>query len=148
QCWAHQSCALWSNFVCPAEDQSLLNVDKAIHSGSTEHCAYCKRLGASIKCCEEGCDRSYHYPCAGAAGTFQDFRRRSVLCPEHIELAVSKFEEEANCILCDSPGDLLDQLFCTSCGLHYHGMCLDISVTPLKRAGWQCPECKVCSTCK
>ncbi|XP_059358418.1 histone-lysine N-methyltransferase 2C-like isoform X3 [Carassius carassius] len=148
QCWAHQSCALWSNFVCPAEDQSLLNVDKAIHSGSTEHCAYCKRLGASIKCCEEGCDRSYHYPCAGAAGTFQDFRRRSVLCTEHIELAVSKFEEEANCILCDSPGDLLDQLFCTSCGLHYHGMCLDISVTPLKRAGWQCPECKVCQTCK
>ncbi|XP_016139199.1 histone-lysine N-methyltransferase 2C [Sinocyclocheilus grahami] len=148
QCWAHQSCALWSNFVCQAEDQSLLNVDKAIHSGSTEHCAYCKRLGASIKCCEEGCDRSYHYPCAGAAGTFQDFRRRSVLCTEHIELAVSKFEEEANCILCDSPGDLLDQLFCTSCGLHYHGMCLDISVTPLKRTGWQCPECKVCQTCK
>ncbi|RXN27847.1 histone-lysine N-methyltransferase 2C-like protein [Labeo rohita] len=148
QCWAHQSCALWSNFVCQAEDQSLLNVDKAIHSGSTEHCAYCKRLGASIKCCEEGCDRSYHYPCAGAAGTFQDFRRRSVLCTEHIELAVSKYEEEANCILCDSPGDLLDQLFCTSCGLHYHGMCLDISVTPLKRAGWQCPECKVCQTCK
>ncbi|XP_077069572.1 histone-lysine N-methyltransferase 2C isoform X1 [Siphateles boraxobius] len=148
QCWAHQSCALWSNFVCQAEDQSLLNVDKAIHSGSTEHCAYCKRLGASIKCCEEGCDRSYHYPCAGAAGTFQDFRRRSVLCTEHIELAVSKYEEESNCILCDSPGDLLDQFFCTSCGLHYHGMCLDISVTPLKRAGWQCPECKVCQTCK
>uniref|UniRef100_A0A673LKA7 Uncharacterized protein n=1 Tax=Sinocyclocheilus rhinocerous TaxID=307959 RepID=A0A673LKA7_9TELE len=144
QCWAHQSCALWSNVVCQAEDQSLLNVDKAIHSGSTEHCAYCKRLGASIKCCEEGCDRSYHYPCAGAAGTFQDFRRRSVLCTEHIELAV----KEANCILCDSPGDLLDQLFCTSCGLRYHGMCLDISVTPLKRAGWQCPECKVCQTCK
>ncbi|XP_016320042.1 histone-lysine N-methyltransferase 2C [Sinocyclocheilus anshuiensis] len=148
QCWAHQSCALWSNVVRQAEDQSLLNVDKAIHSGSTEHCAYCKRLGASIKCCEEGCDRSYHYPCAGAAGTVQDFRRRSVLCTEHIELAVSKYEEEANCILCDSPGDLLDQLFCTSCGLRYHGMCLDISVTPLKRAGWQCPECKVCQTCK
>ncbi|XP_057189086.1 histone-lysine N-methyltransferase 2C isoform X3 [Triplophysa rosa] len=148
QCWAHQSCVLWSNFVCQAEDQSLLNVDKAIHSGSTEHCAYCKRLGASIKCCEEGCDRSYHYPCAGATGTFQDFRRRSVLCTEHIQLAVSKYEEEANCVLCDSPGDLLDQLFCTSCGLHYHGMCLDISVTPLKRAGWQCPECKVCQTCK
>lgn len=148
QCWAHQSCALWSNFVCQAEDQSLLYVDKAIHSGSTEHCAYCKRLGASIKCCEEGCDRSYHYPCVGAAGTFQDFRRRSVLCTEHIELAISKYEEEANCILCDSPGDLLDQFFCTSCGLHYHGMCLDISVTPLKRAGWQCPECKVCQTCK
>nr|XP_020033146.1 histone-lysine N-methyltransferase 2C-like isoform X2 [Castor canadensis] len=27
-------------------------------------------------------------------------------------------------------------------------MCLDIAVTPLKRAGWQCPECKVCQNCK
>ncbi|XP_049337977.1 histone-lysine N-methyltransferase 2C isoform X4 [Astyanax mexicanus] len=148
QCWAHQQCALWSEGVCQAEDQSLLNVDRAIHSGSTEHCAYCKRLGASIKCCEEGCGRSYHYPCAGGAGTFQDFRKLSVLCTEHVHLALSKSAEEANCVLCDRAGDLLDQLFCTSCGLHYHGLCLDISVSPLIRAGWQCPECKVCQTCK
>ncbi|ETE66201.1 Histone-lysine N-methyltransferase MLL3, partial [Ophiophagus hannah] len=56
--------------------------------------------------------------------------------------------EEANCAVCDSPGDLLDQLFCTTCGQHYHGMCLDIQVTPIKRAGWQCPDCKVCQNCK
>ncbi|GAA6080685.1 histone-lysine N-methyltransferase 2C isoform X1, partial [Tachysurus ichikawai] len=36
QCWAHQQCALWSEGVCQAEDQSLLYVDRAIHSGSTE----------------------------------------------------------------------------------------------------------------
>uniref|UniRef100_A0A3B3Y8S0 MLL3 n=1 Tax=Poecilia mexicana TaxID=48701 RepID=A0A3B3Y8S0_9TELE len=146
QCWAHQSCALWSDGVCEGEGQSLLNVDRAIDSGSTKHCAYCKRLGASIKCCAEGCAQLYHYPCAGAAGTFQDIRSLSLHCPEHIELAIHKYD--VNCVLCDSPGDLLDQLFCTSCGLHYHGMCLDIAVTPLKRAGWQCPECKVCQTCK
>ncbi|XP_035994099.1 histone-lysine N-methyltransferase 2C isoform X7 [Fundulus heteroclitus] len=148
QCWAHQSCALWSDGVCEGEGQSLLNVDRAIDSGSTKHCAYCKRLGASIKCCAEGCAQLYHYPCAGAAGTFQDIRSLSLLCPEHIELATHKFADDVNCVLCDSPGDLLDQLFCTGCGLHYHGMCLDIAVTPLKRAGWQCPECKVCQTCK
>ncbi|XP_048118756.1 histone-lysine N-methyltransferase 2C isoform X1 [Alosa alosa] len=148
RCWAHQRCAVWSQDVCQGEDQSLLNVDQAIHSGSTQCCAYCKRLGASIKCCEEGCDRMYHYPCAGAAGTFQDFKRLLLFCPDHIELAIDRSLEEANCVLCDSPGDLQDQLFCTSCGLHYHGMCLDIAVTPLKRAGWQCPECKVCQTCK
>ncbi|XP_062849822.1 histone-lysine N-methyltransferase 2C isoform X2 [Trichomycterus rosablanca] len=146
QFWAHQKCALWSDGVSQAEDQSLLYVDRAIHSGSTEHCAYCKRLGASIKCCEEGCGRSYHYPCAGGAGTFQNFRKLSVLCTEHLHLATGT--AEVTCVLCESAGDLLDQLFCTSCGLHYHGMCLDISVTPLKRVGWQCPECKVCQTCK
>ncbi|XP_053186101.1 histone-lysine N-methyltransferase 2C isoform X3 [Scomber japonicus] len=148
QCWAHKSCALWSEGVCEGEGQSLLNVDRAIDSGSTKHCAYCKRLGASIKCCAEGCAQLYHYPCAGAAGTFQDIRSLSLLCPEHNELAINKFVDEVNCVLCDSPGDLLDQLFCTSCGLHYHGMCLDMAVTPLRRAGWQCPECKICLTCK
>ncbi|XP_033960540.1 histone-lysine N-methyltransferase 2C isoform X2 [Pseudochaenichthys georgianus] len=148
QCWAHQSCALWSEGVCEGEGQSLLNVDRAIDSGSTKHCAYCKRLGASVKCCAEGCAQLYHFPCAGAAGTFQDIRSLSLLCPEHIELAIHKFVDDVNCALCDSPGDLLDQLFCTSCGQHYHGMCLDMAVTPLRKAGWQCPECKICQTCK
>ncbi|XP_072297616.1 histone-lysine N-methyltransferase 2C isoform X2 [Eucyclogobius newberryi] len=148
QCWAHHSCALWSEGVCGSEGQSLLNVDRAIDSGSTKHCAYCKRLGASIKCCAEGCAQLYHYPCAGAAGTFQDIRSLSLLCPEHFDLVVEKFIDDVNCVLCDNPGDLRDQLFCTSCGLHYHGMCLDMVVTPLRRAGWQCPECKVCQTCK
>lgn len=36
QCWAHQSCALWSEGVCRGEGQSLLNVDRAIYSGSTK----------------------------------------------------------------------------------------------------------------
>ncbi|KAL4630959.1 histone-lysine N-methyltransferase 2C [Arapaima gigas] len=148
QCCAHQRCAVWSQGVCRGEGSSLLNVDKAIDSGSTESCAYCKRLGASIKCCEEECSRLYHYPCAAAAGTFQDFRSLTLLCPEHIQLAIDRSKDEANCAVCDSPGDLLDQLFCTTCGQHYHGTCLDISATPLKRAGWQCPECKVCQTCK
>lgn len=169
-CWGqrHFSLVLWCLFL--------------------QHCAYCKRLGASIKCCAEGCAQLYHYPCAGAAGTFQDIRSLSLLCPEHIELAIHKCKlgaqikqwscvienwintmlpsmrfsfisptlfislstvvDDVNCALCDSPGDLQDQLFCTSCGQHYHGMCLDMAVTPLRRAGWQCPECKICQTCK
>lgn len=57
---------------------------------SLQHCAYCKRLGASVKCCAEGCAQLYHFPCAGAAGTFQDIRSLSLLCPEHIELAIHK----------------------------------------------------------
>ncbi|KAJ8012094.1 hypothetical protein DPEC_G00065110 [Dallia pectoralis] len=148
RCWAHHRCALWSQGVCLGQGQSLLNVDRAIDSGSTEHCAYCKRLGASIKCCAEGCSRLYHYPCAGAAGTFQDIRSLSLLCPDHTDLALQRFPDDTICALCDSPGELHDQLFCTSCGQHYHGACLDMAVTPLRRAGWQCPECKVCQTCK
>uniref|UniRef100_A0A8C2FJX8 Histone-lysine N-methyltransferase 2C n=1 Tax=Cyprinus carpio TaxID=7962 RepID=A0A8C2FJX8_CYPCA len=148
QCCAHLRCAAWSDGVCRGEGQSLLYVDKAIDSGSTECCAYCKRLGASIKCCEESCGRSFHYPCAAAARTFQDIKAYTLLCPDHIQQALVRSKDEVNCLLCDSSGDLLDQLFCCTCGQHYHGACLDITVTPLKRAGWQCPECKVCLTCK
>ncbi|CDQ59356.1 unnamed protein product [Oncorhynchus mykiss] len=149
QCCAHLHCAAWSEGVCRGEAQdSLLYVDKAIDSGSTECCAYCKRLGASIKCCEDGCCRSYHFPCAAAAGTFQDLRRHTLLCPDHLQLASQRFKEEVKCLLCGSAGDLQDLLFCSLCGQHYHGACLDVSVTPLKRAGWQCPECKVCLTCR
>ncbi|XP_006873731.1 PREDICTED: histone-lysine N-methyltransferase 2C [Chrysochloris asiatica] len=147
-CWAHHRCVEWSLGVCQMEEQLLVNVDKAVVSGSTERCAFCKHLGATIKCCEEKCTQMYHYPCAAGAGTFQDFSHFFLLCPEHIDQAPERSKEDANCAVCDSPGDLLDQFFCTTCGQHYHGMCLDITATPLKRAGWQCPECKVCQNCK
>ncbi|XP_070473033.1 histone-lysine N-methyltransferase 2C isoform X9 [Equus przewalskii] len=147
-CWAHHRCVEWSLGVCQMEESLLVNVDKAVVSGSTERCAFCKHLGATIKCCEEKCTQTYHYPCAAGAGTFQDFSHFFLLCPEHIDQAPERSKEDANCAVCDSPGDLLDQFFCTTCGQHYHGMCLDIAVTPLKRAGWQCPECKVCQNCK
>ncbi|XP_018408622.1 PREDICTED: histone-lysine N-methyltransferase 2C [Nanorana parkeri] len=147
-CWAHHRCAEWSPGVHQTADRELVNVDKAVVSGSTEPCAYCKHLGATIKCCEETCSQMYHYPCAAGSGAFQDLTCFSLLCPEHIDQALERFKNEANCALCDSSGDLLDQLFCTTCGQHYHGMCLDIVVTPLKRAGWQCPDCKICQNCK
>uniref|UniRef100_A0A8C6QNC5 Histone-lysine N-methyltransferase 2C n=1 Tax=Nannospalax galili TaxID=1026970 RepID=A0A8C6QNC5_NANGA len=147
-CWAHHRCVEWSLGVCQLEEPLLVNVDKAVVSGSTERCAFCKHLGATIKCCEEKCSQMYHYPCAAGAGAFQDFSHFFLLCPEHIDQAPERSKEDANCAVCDSPGDLLDQFFCTTCGQHYHGMCLDIAVTPLKRAGWQCPECKVCQNCK
>ncbi|XP_028345344.1 histone-lysine N-methyltransferase 2C isoform X9 [Physeter macrocephalus] len=147
-CWAHHRCVEWSLRVCQMEEPLLVNVDRAVVSGSTERCAFCKHLGATIKCCEEKCTQMYHYPCAAGAGTFQDFSHFFLLCPEHIDQAPERSKEDANCAVCDSPGDLLDQFFCTTCGQHYHGMCLDIAVTPLKRAGWQCPECKVCQNCK
>lgn len=50
--------------------------------------------------------------------------------------------------MCDSAGELTDLLFCTGCGQHYHAACLEIGATPIQRAGWQCPECKVCQTCR
>ncbi|XP_075055734.1 histone-lysine N-methyltransferase 2D isoform X2 [Mixophyes fleayi] len=145
-CWVHYWCASWSYGVHNVEGTGLVNVDIAVFSGISQKCEYCNRMGATIQCHSTGCLRRYHFPCAAASGSFQSMKTLKLLCTEHVAEAVAM--DDSRCVLCDKPGDLTDLLFCTSCGLHYHGSCLEISVTPLKRSGWQCPECKVCQTCR
>ncbi|XP_028309867.1 histone-lysine N-methyltransferase 2D isoform X2 [Gouania willdenowi] len=146
--WVHHWCAVWSEGVKKTEGEELENVDKAVISGTTRLCDYCKRLGATIQCHVEGCSRFYHFPCSAASGSFQSMKQLVLLCPEHIDKAEDLAGEEAWCAVCDSTGELSDLLFCTGCGLHYHAACLEIGATPIQRAGWQCPECKVCQTCR
>ncbi|NXN50587.1 KMT2D methyltransferase, partial [Rynchops niger] len=111
-----------------------------------QKCEHCRRMGATIPCRAAGCPHLYHFPCAAASGCFQSVKTLRLLCPEHVAEAMQM--EDARCSVCDGPGDLRDLVFCTSCGQHYHGACLDITLTPCKRSGWQCPECKVCQTCR
>ncbi|KAM3617670.1 uncharacterized protein V6R79_009414 [Siganus canaliculatus] len=146
-CWVHHWCAVWSEGVKRMEQEKLENVDKAVISGTQRLCEYCKRLGATIRCHAEGCSRFYHFPCSAASGSFQSMKQLFLLCPEHIDKA-EEMGEEAWCAVCDSVGELTDLLFCTGCGLHHHAACLEIGATPIQRAGWQCPDCKVCQTCR
>ncbi|XP_078661528.1 histone-lysine N-methyltransferase 2C-like [Branchiostoma floridae x Branchiostoma belcheri] len=147
--WAHHCCAAWSEGVCLDDNGILINVDKAVFSGITQKCSYCKRFGATILCRNAKCNKLFHYPCAAGAGAFQDIKTMSLLCPDHLEEAET-IGENACCVICDLPGDISDQLFCTSCGQHYHCTCLDppVEINPVVRAGWQCPECKICQTCR
>ncbi|XP_070535365.1 histone-lysine N-methyltransferase 2C-like [Ptychodera flava] len=147
---AHHCCAAWSEGVCQNENMQLINVDKAVLSGISQVCSYCKKHGATIVCRMVKCNKMYHYPCAASSGAFQEIKDMSLFCPDHLDQAEAIAEEEANCVVCDSPGDMMEQLFCTSCGQHYHGSCLDpaVDVNPVVRAGWQCPECKICQTCR
>lgn len=71
-------------------------------------------------------------------------------CFFYVVLFVFVARDESHCVVCQEPGDILKQLFCTSCGQHYHGDCLDpeIECNTVIRAGWQCPDCKVCQGCR
>ncbi|XP_068593242.1 histone-lysine N-methyltransferase 2C-like isoform X2 [Cebidichthys violaceus] len=144
QCCAHLQCAAWSEGVCRGEGQSLLYVDKAIDSGSTQVCAFCRRLGASLRCQETSCGRSFHFPCAAAAGVQRDWTHRHTLCKRHTHSVTSQ------CVLCSSGDDISGLLMCCCCGNCYHGSCLDppLATSPLCRAGWQCPQCRVCQSCR
>ncbi|ESO04749.1 hypothetical protein HELRODRAFT_78708 [Helobdella robusta] len=147
---AHQSCALWSAGVVAKDDGNHLNVDVAVFNGLMQKCAYCNKYGATIVCLSTNCLHKYHYPCASGGGCFQNIKNMSLLCPDHCKQAVKLANQEACCVVCDVMGSMSDQLFCTSCGQHYHGNCLDptVEVSPVVRAGWQCPECKICQTCR
>ncbi|XP_059727919.1 histone-lysine N-methyltransferase 2D isoform X1 [Haemorhous mexicanus] len=142
-CWVHHWCAAWAAGAGPEE----AGVARAVFSGISQKCERCGRAGATIPCrAAAGCSRLYHFPCAAASGCFQSMKTLRLLCPEHVAEAVDT--EDARCSVCNGPGDLRDLVFCTSCGQHFHGACLDISLTPRKRSGWQCPQCKVCQTCR
>ncbi|XP_031616289.2 histone-lysine N-methyltransferase 2C isoform X5 [Oreochromis aureus] len=143
QCCAHLQCATWSEGVCRGEGQSLLYVDKAIDSGSTQVCVFCRRLGASLRCQETDCGRCYHFPCAAAAGAHLDWNQRRTLCTRHAG-------SSPPCALCSGGGELGSLLMCCCCGNRYHGSCVDPSVapSPFCRAGWQCPRCRVCQSCR
>ncbi|XP_052804919.1 histone-lysine N-methyltransferase 2D-like isoform X3 [Mya arenaria] len=147
--WAHQCCAAWSTGVVPSGEDSLTEVDSAVLTGLTQKCSYCLRFGATIRCRQPHCSKMYHYPCASGGGCFQDMKTLSLLCQEHCDEAHA-LGEEAVCVVCNLAGDLASQLFCTSCGHHYHGSCLHpaVEVNPTVRAGWQCPDCKICQMCR
>ncbi len=149
-CWAHHCCAAWSEGVRQNDDSVFLNVDKAVCLGSQQKCYQCRKLGATIRCqSSQKCSRIYHYACAVISGTFLDIKTLQMLCVMHSSQAITMSKNEASCMNCEKSGIISDLLFCTSCGHHYHGLCLDppVAVDASVRAGWQCPECKICQTC-
>ncbi|GAB1600281.1 hypothetical protein Ahia01_000305800, partial [Argonauta hians] len=148
--WGHQSCACWSEGVTVRDDDSLQFVDRAVFAGLTQKCSYCNRYGATITCGIPRCTKKYHYPCAASSGCFQDIKGPSLLCPDHIDQAETIAGQQVLCITCGKWSGNCSLLFCTTCGDHYHGHCLQptVAVQPAVRAGWQCPKCKLCLTCK
>ncbi|KAL5009713.1 hypothetical protein ScPMuIL_012018 [Solemya velum] len=149
-CWAHHCCAAWSEGVVMSPDRLLKYVDKAVSQGLAQKCWFCKRFGATISCRVTKCIKRFHYPCASGSGCFQDIKTLTLLCPGHYDQAEIIAGEEAFCVVCNCVGDMSVQLFCTSCGHHYHGSCLHppVEVNPVVRSGWQCPDCKICQTCR
>ncbi|EPY88415.1 hypothetical protein CB1_000174005 [Camelus ferus] len=149
-CWAHHRCVEWSLGVCQMEEPLLVNVDRAVVSGSTERCAFCKHLGATIKCCEEKCTQTYHYPCAAGAGTFQDFSHFFLLCPEHIDQAPERCWQCPECKVCQNckqSGEDSKMLVCDTCDKGYHTFCLQPVMKSVPTNGWKCKNCRICVEC-
>ncbi|XP_047136295.1 uncharacterized protein LOC100209023 isoform X1 [Hydra vulgaris] len=148
--WAHHCCAAWSAGVCQTDSYDLENVDKAIAKALLKKCSHCLRYGASVECQVQRCSKLFHYPCCASAGAFQNITSMILLCPEHLDRSEKLVDAEAFCDTCQKSDNMQSQLFCTSCGRHFHSYCVDmnIPITPVVRMGWQCSFCKVCQGCK
>lgn len=47
-------------------------------------CSNCGHYGASLVCKVAACTRIYHFPCATAAGAFQDAKTITMFCNQHL----------------------------------------------------------------
>ncbi|XP_033611222.1 histone-lysine N-methyltransferase 2C [Cryptotermes secundus] len=163
--YVHQSCALWSSGVTRTEDLVMENVGPAVLEASKRRCSYCSHFGATITCIVTTCTRVLHFPCAAASGAFQDCKTVTMVCSQHLDQVPLLLSGEVTCMTCFALGDVSNLMMCTNCGHHYHGSCVGLALLPGNmlncdllmcmqqnlerlRAGWQCPDCRVCQVCR
>ncbi|VEN62754.1 unnamed protein product [Callosobruchus maculatus] len=147
QFYVHRRCAMWSHGVTRTENSALQNVGPVVLECSTKKCSFCNHYGASLTCNMEGCSKIYHFPCATAAGAFQELVSLTTFCSSHLG-QVALLCDASVCNTCKTLGDIANLMFCSKCGAHYHGMCVGIAQLPGVRAGWQCRKCRVCQVCR
>ncbi|KAG5897190.1 hypothetical protein JTB14_022545 [Gonioctena quinquepunctata] len=147
QFYVHRSCSLWSYGVTRAENSALLNVGPVVLQSSSKKCSFCNHYGASLTCNMDGCTKIYHFPCATAAGAFQELASLTTLCSSHLDQVVMLCDA-AVCYTCRIVGDVANLMYCSTCGAHYHGTCVGLAQLPGVRAGWQCRKCRCCQVCR
>ncbi|XP_050507765.1 histone-lysine N-methyltransferase 2C-like isoform X1 [Diabrotica virgifera virgifera] len=147
QFYVHRNCALWSNGVTRAENSALLDVGPVVLQCSSKKCSLCNHYGASVTCNLDSCNKVFHFPCATAAGAFQEIMSISTFCSNHIG-QVAMLNEATPCFTCRTMGDISNLMYCSTCGAHYHGTCVGLAQLPGVRAGWQCRKCRCCQVCR
>jgi hypothetical protein len=61
--WIHEGCIVWSEGTYVKNNQ-LYGLEELLKIAHETHCKKCKKNGASLKCSETECTRTYHYGCA------------------------------------------------------------------------------------
>ncbi|NXY20478.1 PHF7 protein, partial [Atrichornis clamosus] len=131
---------------------------RIIREAAKKRCFICYKMGASITCSEEGCDRSFHLPCApdGECVT-QYFGAYSSFCWEHRPQQAAQLgprHENTCCICLDAVEDRnsYNAMECPACqDARFHRHCIRRLAL---HAGicFRCPRCQnrewtACSGC-
>ncbi|NXG08232.1 PHF7 protein, partial [Sakesphorus luctuosus] len=96
-----------------------------------QRCFVCGHVGATINCCETGCDRWFHLPCARQGGcATQYIPLYRAFCPAHYpEQAVNlTLQPDKTCLLCLRPMEDTQRshtMLCRACeAARYHRDCI------------------------
>lgn len=83
--YVHRTCAMWSFGVerDPIND-TLSLVSSVLKQSLGRKCSHCHHYGASAVCKANNCQKTFHFPCIAASGSFQDFQTSNVFCSEHL----------------------------------------------------------------
>ncbi|KAK4027342.1 hypothetical protein OUZ56_016352 [Daphnia magna] len=137
--YAHRMCAIWSKgvkvvnnddtnagpsvvSVCSASSwPEVAGADSALIQAAFLRCHLCGSFGASLSCQQ-----------ATTGGTaFLNAKTRGLHCPDHIHQgSIMAGPSDANCAVCHSQSNVANQLFCVTCGKHYHGSCVGLGSGP------------------
>ncbi|XP_074670276.1 E3 ubiquitin-protein ligase PHF7-like [Strix aluco] len=140
----HLFCLLFASKIFYWQDeesglQAVLPEDirRTVVRAAQKKCFICGESGAAITCCWEGCDRSFHLPCAmeGECVT-QYFPPHSSFCREHrpeqeVEAAP---ENNTECLICLEPVEdrkSYHTMVCPACKhAWFHRGCIQVGAVP------------------
>lgn len=145
--YIHRSCAAWSFGVTSDSNGNLGNVGAVVTTSLSRKCTFCTRFGASVSC-KMSCVKFFHFSCVAASGGFQILQNYSAFCKEHLGQVPLICSEDVHCRTCSGLGDVSNLMMCSTCGDHYHGMCIGVAQIPNVRSGWKCNGCRMCQICR
>uniref|UniRef100_A0A663N2Q6 PHD finger protein 7 n=1 Tax=Athene cunicularia TaxID=194338 RepID=A0A663N2Q6_ATHCN len=149
---AHLFCLIFASKLCYWQDEESgqqrfipEDIPCILERVVDKQCFVCGESGAAITCCREGCDRSFHLPCAmeGECVT-QYFLPHRSFCREHrpeqeVEAAPDK---DTTCIICRGPVEdrkSFHTMVCPICReAWFHQGCIQYAGT----IAFRCPVCR------
>ncbi|XP_023801762.1 PHD finger protein 7-like [Cyanistes caeruleus] len=153
---AHMFCLYFATLLFRQEKKQVgflgflpQDIQCAVRRAAQKHCCVCGQSGATIMCCEEGCDRWFHLPCAKEGGCVTQYIApyRSY-CPEHRPEQMVQVTPEpgTECPICMEPVEdrmTFTTIVCPTCQrAWFHRDCLQGQAMRAGFFSFCCPLCR------
>ncbi|CAM9105164.1 unnamed protein product [Bubo scandiacus] len=120
-----------------------------VERAAQKKCFVCGESGAAITCCQEGCERSFHLPCAmeGECITQYFLPHRSFCREHHPEQQVEAApEKNTDCLICLEPVEdrkSYHTMVCPACKhAWFHRGCIQGQARYAGTISFNCPLCR------